>query len=135
MKRIVVLCAAMVAALFVAPLPSLAAIHSNTLDPIGIVGGESTYGLVTALIHCDIGERVSVRVTVTQEDANSVAQGRASATCTDQVQRIEIRVWSMEMTKLATGAADACALAMTKQDGLVTDTRQWCKAITLNAEQ
>jgi hypothetical protein len=135
MKRIaMVIALVIIVALFVAPYTIFANMHSNTIDPVATVGEQGKFGYVTALIACTAGERLSVRVTVTQEDANSVAEGRTYATCTEGEQRLKVRVWAQTMTRLGKGPADACALAMTQRNGRVIDTRQWCKAVALNDE-
>src|SRR3712207_1223973 len=105
MKRLVVgLAAMLIAASIIAPYSIGAIMHSNTIAAEGERTKEGRFGFLTVEIGCTSGERVHVRVTVTQDDANSVAEGWTRATCTGaDRQQLPVRVRAKSMTRLAAG--------------------------------
>jgi hypothetical protein len=47
----------------------------NTIDPVAIVADNGRHLIVTGPIECTHGERVELRVTVTQRETGAVAEG------------------------------------------------------------
>jgi hypothetical protein len=133
-RRAILLVSVLVVVLFGAPSSTVANMHSNTIDPAAVLGPQGRQADVTVLLSCDPGEWLTVRLTVTQEDTNSLAEGHTFEICTGPVQRLKTRVYAGYATALGEGDADACALAVTWQGGKVTDTRQWCKAVVLQTQ-
>jgi hypothetical protein len=131
-RRGILLVSVLVVVLFVAPDSTIANMHSNTIDPVAVLGDQGKDGDVTVLIACDAGEWVTVRLTVTQENTNSLAEGHSFAICIGDQQRLKVRVNAGYQTFLGEGEADACALAVTWDGGHVSDTRQWCKVVVLH---
>src|SRR5713101_1545208 len=69
-----------------APL-ALARILGNTIDPVAIVSGNGLHVVLTGPIACTEGERVSLRVTVTQRETGAPAEGAALFACTGVIQQ------------------------------------------------
>lgn len=76
---------------------------------------------------CTAGETVSVVITLTQTTGAS-AVGQTEETCTGVLQQ-----WNLTATATATNLepteAEACGLAVTRSDGIVTDTFDWCRDV------
>ena len=77
---------------------------------------------------CTAGQTVSVVVTVTQTTGAS-AVGQTEETCTGILQH-----WSLTATaatNLQPTEAEACGVAVTRSDGSVTDSFDWCRDVVL----
>ncbi|HEX6386900.1 MAG TPA: hypothetical protein VF177_19740 [Anaerolineae bacterium] len=92
-------------------------------------GGEKV--IVSGHGGCTAGETVTVAVTLTQTTGAS-AEGQTEQICTGMLQH-----WSLTATATATNLeateAEACGVAVTRSDGVVTDTFDWCRDVTLTS--
>jgi hypothetical protein len=82
-------------------------------------------------ITCDPGERVRVRVTVSQESTGAIAEGFTQETCTGLEEPFELGAATRGPARFQVGPAQACALATTREHGTPTDAFQWCKDVTV----
>lgn len=83
---------------------------------------------------CTAGEDATVAITITQSMSGVYGLGNWSGVCTGQLQ-----IWNTVVTVQTTvpflpGDALACGFATTKKGGIVTDTFEWCKQVTLGQE-
>ncbi|HXF63825.1 MAG TPA: hypothetical protein VNK95_19535, partial [Caldilineaceae bacterium] len=91
------------------------------------------YRHVTAAgrIHCTAGEQVRLDVTITQETTGAQATGHSQHFCTGEVQTWTAKAVARGATVFELGAAEACAIAVTRLHGKVTDAFSWCRTVTL----
>lgn len=81
---------------------------------------------------CTAAEQVTVAITVTQSLGSPViATGELVQTCTGELQLWQQIATTEPGSSLGDGPAEACGVATTRADGLVTDSYQWCKAVDL----
>ena len=85
----------------------------------------------TGPVTCDIGERFTLRLTITQVETAAYAQGRTRARCTGAELQWKVRAIGRLRTRFAEGTAQACALGITRRNGHPTDAHQWCVDVTL----
>ncbi len=114
------------AVLLATPAPATAKLMTNTIGATGTLGAHGRTATVTALLECTAGQTVSVRVTLTQDQATGT--GVARGTCTGSLTEYPVRVAAQGAAAFAAGPAQACAAAINRDDGQVVDTRQWCRA-------
>ena len=105
--------------------PAFAGVSLNTIDPVSHTNESGAQLIVTGPIACTAGERVTLRVTVTQRSTGAVAEGRTRFTCTGALQQWEVWVVTHSKVTFAVGAATAVALARTTAQGTATDAHQW----------
>ena len=77
------------AGVFVASM-AFAKLTLNTIDPVAIVAGGGRHLIVTGPINCTAGERVELRVTVTQRTTGAVAEGYAIFNCAGVSEQWEV---------------------------------------------
>ena len=106
--------------------PALAAISQNTIDPVATLSRRDRHVLVTGPIACTAGEKLSIRLTVTQSATGARAEGRTRLWCTGALQRWTVRATARGAARFDEGLAQVCAEAITRDRGVVTDTSQWC---------
>lgn len=113
--------------------PALAGITLNTIDAEAIThdAGGHLVVIVTGPLQCDAGERVLVRVTVTQRSTGAVAVGSRRLRCTGAVQRWEVHAVPRGDAVFAEGDATVTAMARTTLRGDATDAHQWLRPVTL----
>ena len=119
-----------VAGLFVATM-AFARVTANTMDPVASVTDHGRDLIVTGPIGCTEGERVYLRVTVTQRATGAVAEGRTLITCTGGTQPWEVHASVQGQETFEEGPATATALGRTTDRGETTDAHQWLVDITL----
>jgi hypothetical protein len=112
---------------------AFAKVIANTIDP---VAGLSEHGrhlsLTGPLQVLPAGERVVLRVTVTQRTTGAVAEGETQFRATDDLQQWAVRAQTMGRQAFTPSPARATALALTvAPGGEVTDAHQWLVDITL----
>jgi hypothetical protein len=86
---------------------------------------------VVGHIHCDAGEQLRVDVVITQEATGAQAVGHTPDICTGEVQTWTARAGTRSAATLEPGPAQACAVAVTRLRGQVTDSFSWCKSVIL----
>ena len=69
---------------------AFAKIAVNTIDPVAVVAGAGRHLVVTGPIECTQGERVELRVTVTQRETGAVAEGYAVFNCSGVIEQWEL---------------------------------------------
>jgi hypothetical protein len=104
-------------------------------EPHGARGLHARRGVVRATgpIGCSKGERVAIRVTVTQPAAGARARRRWKRRCTGEVQHRQGRARARRSARFETGAGRVCAVARTRSAARVTDTRHWCERVAVSA--
>lgn len=113
--------------------PATALIGRNTFNPDAYLHNNGRMIWVTAQISCTEGERVTVEATVTQEHTGALARGYGDAVCEDldlededQFQEILIRAVARgSKNRFEPGNVVAAGVALTRDNGEVTATRQW----------
>ncbi len=121
---------AIVVSVFAAPTV-FARITANTIDPVARVTDHGRQLVVTGPIACAEGERLHLRVTVTQRPTGAVAEGRAVVPCTGGTQQWEVRAAVHGRETFEEGPATAVALGRTTEGGTATDAHQWLVEVTL----
>lgn len=114
--------------------PSLARIVLNTIDPVAIVTDNGHHLVMTGPITWTAGERVYLRVTVTQRETGAVAEGRTRETCTGDTQQWEVHAATQGKATFQKGPATAVAVGRTTTRAGTTDASQWLVDITLVGE-
>ena len=122
-----------VAGVFVART-AFARISQNTIDPVGIVADKGRHVTVAGPIGAAAGDRIELRVTVTQRSTGAMAEGRAFLTGTGALQQWEVEARAEGGATFEAGPATAVALARTSVGGKATDAHQWLVNITLVRE-
>ena len=111
---------------------SLAGFLGRT-DPTAEISKNGYVIRATGPVTCDVGERFSLRLTITQPQTAAYAEGHARVQCTGAEQQWQVLAISLLGTRFSEGTAQACALGITRNDGRPTDTDQWCVDVTLAA--
>lgn len=122
-----------VAGMLVAPM-AFARITANTIDAVATVTDHGRQLVVTGPIACTEGERLSLRVTVTQRATGAVAMGRTVVSCTGGNQQWEVHASARGKETFEVGPATAAALGRTSERGTITDAHQWLVDIALAAK-
>src|SRR5690349_9488574 len=110
--------------------PAIARIGLNTIDPVATVSGNGLHVLVTGPITCTDGERVSLRVIVTQRETGALAEGVALFTCTGAGQHWSALASIQGNETFQPGPATAVATGRTSFAGKTSDAHQWLVNIT-----
>lgn len=106
--------------------PAAATLSNNTIGATGTLGAHGRTATVAAIIECTAGQRVSVRVTLTQGEV--IGRGVGGGQCTGEPVEYPVRVTAQGALSFSAGDAQACAEAINRDQGRVVDTRQWCRA-------
>jgi hypothetical protein len=110
-----------------------AIITANTIDRHATYKDDGARVRASGPIGCTRGERVSIRVTVTQPASGARARDRWVRRCTGVVQHWQVRARARQGTRFENGAGKVCAVAKTRSASRVTDTRRWCERVALSA--
>jgi len=88
---------------------------------------------VTGPISCTAGERVPLRVTVTQRTTGALAEGSTRVVCAGegQLQQWEVHATAQGANTFEPGAATAVAVGRSTRRGDTSDAHQWLVEITL----
>jgi len=108
-------------------------VSANTIDGQATYTQDATRVRATGPIGCTSGERVSIRVTVTQAAIGVRARKTWTGRCTGEIQHWQIRARARQGARFETGAGRVCAVAKTRTADRVTDTRTWCERVTVSA--
>ena len=108
-------------------------VSANTIDGQATSTRDGARVRATGPIGCTSGERVSIRVTVTQSATGARARKTWTGRCTGEIQHWQVRARARQGTRFETGAGRVCALAKTRTAGRVTDTRKWCERVAVSA--
>jgi hypothetical protein len=106
---------------------------ANTIDGHATYTRDGTRVRATGPIGCTSGERVSIRVTVTQAATGARARKTWTGRCTGEIQHWQVRARARQGARFETGAGRVCAVAKTRTAGRVTDTRKWCERVAASA--
>lgn len=112
--------------------PAGAFIAANTIDAQSTSTRGGTRVRTTGPIGCTRGERLSIRVTVTQPATGARARKSWNSRCTGEIQHWQVRARARHRTRFETGAGRVCAVAKTRSAGRVTDTREWCEPVAVS---
>jgi hypothetical protein len=108
-------------------------LSGNTIDRYATYKDDGTRVRVTGPIGCTRGERVSIRVTVTQSATGTRARKVWKGRCTGELQHWRVRARARRVARFSSGAGEVCAVARTRGASRVTDTRRWCERVALSA--
>jgi hypothetical protein len=100
-------------------------------DPTAKVSKNGHVIRATGTLTCATGERLFLRLTVTQPQTAAYAEGHTRARCTGAELQWQVRALGRLRTRFAQGTAQACALGITRLNGRPTDAHQWCVDVTL----
>jgi len=107
----------------------------NTIDPVGIVAHNGRHVTLTGPLAVTAGERVQMRVTVSQRTTAAVAEGGVILTGTGTTNHWEVEAAVQGNETFEAGPATATAIAVTSAaGGQATDAHQWLVNITLVKE-
>jgi|ERR1043166_806442 hypothetical protein len=123
----------MVAGVFVART-AFAKLALNTIDPVGIVADKGRHLTVAGPLAATAGDRIELRVTVTQRSTGALAEGHTFFTGTGTTNQWEVEARAQGGATFEAGPATAVAMARTTVGGKVTDAHQWLVNITLVKE-
>jgi hypothetical protein len=104
-------------------------VSANTIDEPATHKNDGRLLRVTGPIGCTRGERVSIRVAVSQPATAARARSRWKGRCTGEVQRWEVRLRARRGTRFENGRGRVCAVAKTRSGSRVTDARRWCERV------
>jgi hypothetical protein len=112
---------------------ALARVVRNTIDPVAVVSDNGRQLRVTGPIECTLGERVYVRVTVTQRATGAASEGITRLQCEGEgvTQQWQVDAATQGRERFQPGPAIAVASARTAKRGASTDAHQWLVAVTL----
>jgi hypothetical protein len=113
---------------------AFARVVMNTIDPVGLVAHNGRHVTLTGPLAVTAGERVQMRVTVTQRTTGAVAEGQAVFFGTGTTNHWEIEAAVEGDETFEAGPATAVAIARTSVQGQATDAHQWLVNITLVQE-
>ena len=125
--------AATFAFLILAPL-SFAKVVINTIDSLATLADHGRLVIATGPISCTRGERVYLRVTITQRETGAVAEGRGRVVCTGNNQQWEVHAATQGKASFDEGPALAVAIGRSADRGKITDAHQWLVDVMLVAE-
>jgi pimeloyl-ACP methyl ester carboxylesterase len=104
---------------------------ANTIDELATYKKHGRLVRVTGPIACTRGERVSIRVTVTQRATAARARGRWKGRCTGEVQQWQVAARRPPLVRFENGRGRFSAVARTRAGARVTDRRRWCERVTV----
>jgi alpha-tubulin suppressor-like RCC1 family protein len=99
------------------------------VDPNVALKGHGRVAVVTALVNCPAGDKVHVRVELTQD--GTFGQGHAVRACTGGLERYPVTVPAHGWAGFEPGPAQAAAEAVVRDRGQVTETQAWTRAVEL----
>jgi hypothetical protein len=110
-----------------------AAISVNTIDRHATYSQDGAKVRSTGPIGCTRGERVTIRVTVTQASTGARARRTWKRRCTGELQHWQVRARARHGTRFEAATGRVCAAAKTRNADRVTDTRTWCERVSVSA--
>jgi hypothetical protein len=115
-----------------APETAHAVIASNTIDRHATYTNGGALVRASGPIACTRGERVSIRVTVSQSATAARASERLEHRCTGEVQHWHVRARAFGGKRFESGKAKVCAVAYTRAGRHMTDEKSWCADVSLS---
>jgi hypothetical protein len=104
----------------------------NTIDPAASVSEHGRHLALTGPLQATAGERVVLRVTVSQRSTGALAEGETVFKANGNEQQWAVKARAFGRQAFEPGPATATALALTiARGGEVTDSHQWLVDITL----
>jgi alpha-beta hydrolase superfamily lysophospholipase len=123
------------AAVLLSGVDASAFISANTIDERATYKKHGRLLRVSGPIRCTRGERVSIRLTVSQVGTVASARSRWKGRCTGQLQKWRVTAHARRGTRFEHGRGRVCAVANTRTGSRVTDTRRWCERVNVSASQ
>ena len=80
---------------------------------------------------CEAGQTVAIQVDITQSTTGAHATGETQTICTGDLQFWNTTAMAVDPVRFVPGPANACGVATTSSDGVMTDTSEWCRDVTL----
>jgi hypothetical protein len=112
--------------------PSIAGVRlGNTIDPLVSLSEEGRHLVVTGPITCPEGDRVRMRVTVTQRTTGAIAEGITHVVCTGDQQQWVAELSTPGNEAFLPGDATAVALGQTTNPVDSSDAHQWLVVVEL----
>jgi hypothetical protein len=107
-------------------------LSANTIDAHATHTNDGARVRATGPIGCTRGERVSIRIIVSQAATRARASKTLKRRCTGEIQHWQVRARAHQGTRFATAAGRVCAVAKTRTTGRVTDGRKWCERVSVS---
>ena len=111
-----------------------AKLSANTINPVGVATNQGRKVTVTGPISATAGERIELRVTVTQRSTGAVAEGVTFFAGAGQTNHWELTAVAEGQVVFEAGPATVVALARSSVQGQATDAHQWLVNVTLLSE-
>jgi alpha-tubulin suppressor-like RCC1 family protein len=107
------------------------AVPSFTLniDPAVSFESNGRVATVTVVATCEVGERLSIDVSITQGPISG--RGHGSGACTGALERYPVTVPALGPGPFVAGAAQVTAQATIRDRGLIADMQEWTRQVTL----
>ena len=102
-------------------------IDRNAISTRGGANVQATGPLI-----CASGERVSLRVTVSQPATKARARARWKRACTGAVQHWRVRAAPRGGRRYEPGPAKVCVLGKTRAANRLTDRQRWCRRVSVS---
>jgi alpha-tubulin suppressor-like RCC1 family protein len=99
------------------------------IGPAVELGGHGRVATVTALVNCEEGDQVQVRVSLTQ--GSTVGHGDGIGACTGGLEGYEVTVPAQGRAFFTTGPAHAEADAIVRSRGAVVDEQEWTRNVQI----
>jgi hypothetical protein len=107
-------------------------LSANTIHGRATHTSDGAWVRATGPIGRTRGERVSIRVTVSQAATGAQARKTWKRRCTGEIQHWQVQARAHQRTRFATAAGRVCAAAETRAAGRLTDTRTWCERVSVS---
>jgi alpha-beta hydrolase superfamily lysophospholipase len=104
-------------------------ITGNTIDERATYREDGRLVRVSGPIRCTRGERVSIRVAVSQPATGVRARSLWKSRCTGRVQHWRVRAHAGRGARFENGRGRVCAVAQTRSGSRLTDSRRWCERV------
>jgi hypothetical protein len=105
----------------------------NTIDGHVTYEQDGAQVRSTGPIGCTRGERIAIRVSVSQAATGARARKSWKRRCTGEVQHWQVEARVGRKARFARGSAKVCAVAKTRTGRRITDTRKWCRRVSVSA--
>ena len=114
------------------PQGAYAGIALNTIDRQATYDRDGARVRLGGPIACTRGERITISVGVRQAATGARGRDRWKGRCAGEVQRWRVRGHARGQARFARGWARVCAIGRTRAGGRVTDTRRWCRRVSVS---
>ena len=110
-----------------------AGVSFNTIDEHATYTQDGARVRASGPIGCTRGERITIRVSISQAATEARARGSWKGRCTGEVQHWQVRARAGRQARFASGPARVCAVGKARTGRRVTDTRRWCRRVSVSA--